>query len=232
MAFCPWCGGRQDWGAGDYEGVCAHCSLGVDDGMSWCPWCGRDATGNDLIRPALDRAATLLSLAGVPGFGYRVLLRPGVSGVDPAWPRIVEINRGLVRRRGMPPGEWDALTGLLVHEIGHSFLYHHMAWARSETFRLVFGDVDTPYDVPDTVDVEFGSTRFSRLPPTHASHYGQYHPQEDFAETFRYYVLLGGHMAEIEAERVRAGKITVVAERFRVLDEYLRGGGRAGPQAG
>lgn len=221
MPHCPWCGERQDWGAGRFEGVCAHCSNGVDDWMPWCPWCGKDAAGNDLLRPALERVEQLLAISGVPAWDYRVLLRPGVSGVDPAFPRIVEINRGLVGRRPPDPVRWEMLAGLILHELGHSFLYHHPAWTHSEVFRVAFGDVDAPYLVPDTVEVEFGDARFPIIPTGFASHYGVYHPQEDFAETFRYYVLRGGRMGELREEAARTRKLPVVSARFSALDTFL-----------
>jgi hypothetical protein len=97
-----------------------------------------------------------------------------------------------------------------------------MAWGRSGAFRSLFGDVDAPYLVPDTVEVEFGNPRFSPRPAGFASHYGQYHPLEDFAETFRFYVLRGGHLADLHAEAARTRKHGLVAERFRMLDDYLR----------
>ena len=222
MAYCPWCSEEQDWGAGPFEGVCPSCNGGVGDWMPWCPWCGKDAAGGDRLRPALERVERLIAAVGLGDWGYRVLLRPGVSGVDPEHPRIVEINRGLVLRRPMDQSEWDTLVGLIIHELGHSYLYHQLAWGRSVAFRQAFGDVDLPYDVPDTVDVEFGKPRFSRTPSGHASHYGQSHPQEDFAETFRYYVLRGGQLADLLSEARRTGKVEQVGERFRLLDAFVR----------
>ncbi|MEZ4456718.1 MAG: hypothetical protein R2882_09245 [Gemmatimonadales bacterium] len=93
MAFCPWCGRRQQWEDDGFEGECPHCSRGVDDWMDHCPWCGGDATGRDLIPRALTNVRRLLRASGVPDWGYRILLRPGVSGVDGDYPKIVEIER-------------------------------------------------------------------------------------------------------------------------------------------
>jgi len=40
------------------------------------------------------------------------------------------------------------LTGLLLHELGHSFLYHHWAWTRTGRFRRAFGEVRKPIASP------------------------------------------------------------------------------------
>ena len=84
MRFCPWCGRPQTWNEEDqFEGDCPHCDRGVDDWMNVCPWCGQDATGRDLIPRALTRVRRLLLVSRIRDWGYRVLLRPGISGVDP-----------------------------------------------------------------------------------------------------------------------------------------------------
>jgi len=220
MPYCPWCGGEQEW-YNLYEGVCAACSLGVDDAMDVCPWCAGDATGGSRIRPALAQVDRLLAMAGVTPWGFRVLLRPGVSGVDPAYPKIVEIDRAHVGRKPAAQIEWSRLVGLIVHELGHSFLYHHWRWATSEGFRQVFGDVELPYQVPDNIAVDFRHRRLALQPTGHVSHYARFHPQEDFAETFRFYVTRAGRLDEIAAELEDKGKGPLVYARFRLLHDYL-----------
>ena len=117
--------------------------IGVDDLMDYCPWCGGDATGQDLLQPALQRVRLLLRKVRVPDWGYRILVRPGISGVDPRHPKIVEIERRLVERRDKI--SWPSMVGLIAHELGHSFLFHHWRFARSNRFRTAFGDVSKAY---------------------------------------------------------------------------------------
>src|SRR5690242_21227405 len=55
----------------------------------------------------------------VKHWGYRILLRPVISGVDPRWPKIVEIEQTYVvgkRKRDEIP--WSMLVGLITHELG------------------------------------------------------------------------------------------------------------------
>src|SRR2546426_5246836 len=66
-------------------------------------------------------------------FRSRVALRPGVSGVAPRAPKVIELDRRYVTgKRRRDEISWNMLTGLLLHELGHSFLYHHWSWTRSE----------------------------------------------------------------------------------------------------
>ncbi|NIR27745.1 MAG: hypothetical protein GWN84_00070, partial [Gammaproteobacteria bacterium] len=76
------------------------------------------------IPRALTRIRRLLTVSRIRDWGYRVVLRPGVSGVDPRYPKIVEIDQDYVvgQRRDEIP--WSVLVGLVCHELGHSFLYH------------------------------------------------------------------------------------------------------------
>jgi hypothetical protein len=206
MPYCPWCGQKQAWGTEDFEGSCPHCTRGVDDWMRFCPWCGDDSTGNQLVRPALDEVARL---------------RPGISGVDPEFPRIVEIDRRFAVGKRPDEIAWPLLVELIIHELGHSFLYHHLTWARTERFRLAFGDVDAPYDVPDDAPVEFHTSRMPLFPTDHVTGYARFHPQEDFAETFRFYVTRSAGLDALSAELGATGKSARVLERFRILDEYV-----------
>jgi hypothetical protein len=224
MPFCPWCGKEQTWSDDQFEGTCPHCGRGVDDWMNWCPWCGKDATGQDLIPEALTRVRRLLAVSRIKPWGYRVLLRPGVSGVDPRWPKIVEIDqRYVVGKRTKDEIPWSTLVGLITHELGHSFLFHNWRWTRTERFRRVFGEVDKAYRGVDDTWVDFQRRRISSVPVNHVTAYAATHPQEDFAETFRFYVTRRGRMRELLAELGQKRKAPVVYEKFLALHDYLRG---------
>jgi hypothetical protein len=188
--------------------------------MDHCVWCGEDATGQDLIAPAVRRVRALLRRARIPDWGYRILLRPGVSGVDPDYPRSVEIDSAYIERSDEVP--WPTLVGLISHELGHSFLFHHWPFARSRRFREVFGDVDKAYRGVDDSWAAFGKRRISKTPPNHVTGYAATHPLEDFAETFRFYVLRRGRLKELLAEIGRKRKGVVVYEKFLVLHSYLK----------
>ena len=99
MRFCPWCGRPQKWHYWEFQNVCPHCSKGVNDWMDVCPWCGEDATGRDLIGQALRRVRQLLVVGRIKDWNYRVLLRPGVSGVTHRTPKVIEIERRYVTDR-------------------------------------------------------------------------------------------------------------------------------------
>lgn len=224
MAFCPWCGGGQRWDdAHQFDGVCPRCERGVDDWMDTCPWCGQDPTGRDLIEPAAREIRRLLRIAGIANWGFRLLLRPGGSGVAPGSPKIVEINRRHVlerKRRDQVP--WSMMVGLIAHELGHSFLFHHWRWTRSVRFRRVFGEVDKAYRVDEDTPVYFERRRVAYAPLEHVSAYAATHPQEDFAETFRIYVTRRRRLRELFAELGRKRKAVRVFEKFLLLHEYVR----------
>jgi hypothetical protein len=220
MTYCPWCGRAQHWPPDDYEGVCPQCDGGVDDLMDYCPWCGGDATGQDLLQPALQRVRPLLRKVHVPDWGYRILVRPGISGVDPRHPKIVEIERRLVERRDQI--SWPSMVGLIVHELGHSFLFHHWRFARSKRFRKAFGDVSKAYRGVDESWVSFRKRNLSKTPTNHVTTYASKHPLEDFAETFRFYVIRRARLKDLLAEIGRKGKGVVVYEKFLTLHAYLQ----------
>jgi len=224
MRYCPWCGKPQSWNEDDdFEGDCPYCGRGVDDWMSLCPWCGNDATGRDLIPRALTQVRRLLRVAGIRDWGYRVLLRPGISGVDPRYPKIVEIEQRYVvgkRRRDEIP--WSLLVGLITHELGHSFLYHNWRWTRSARFRRAFGEVNKAYRGLDDTWVYFQRRRVAINPVNHVSAYAARHPQEDFAETFRFYVTRRGRLRELFAECGQKHKGVGVYEKFLSVHEYIR----------
>lgn len=221
MDYCPWCGRRQYWRFDtEYEGECPHCHGGVNDLMDRCPWCGHDATGQDLLQPALRRVRALLRKVRVPDWGFRILVRPGISGVDPKYPKIVEIERRLIEKRDQI--SWPGMTGLVIHELGHSFLYHHWRFAKSKRFRRAFGDVDKAYRGVDESWVSFRKRNLSHTPVNHVTAYASKHPLEDFSETFRFYVIRRGRLKDLLAEIGRKGKGVIVYEKFLTLHDYLQ----------
>ncbi len=224
MPSCPWCNRDQHWNEdAKFEGNCPHCSRGVDDWMNTCPWCGLDATGRALIPRALTRVRRLLLVSRISDWGYRILLRPGISGVDPKYPKIVEIEQRYVV--GQPTREeipWTMLVGLITHELGHSFLYHHWAWTRTERFRRAFGEVDKAYRGMDDTWVYFQRKQIAIAPTNHVTVYASRHPQEDFAETFRFYVTRRGKLRELFSEFGQKRKGVQVYEKFLALRDYLR----------
>jgi RNA polymerase subunit RPABC4/transcription elongation factor Spt4 len=223
MHHCPWCGREQEWKDEGFAGTCPHCQRGVDDWMDACPWCGSDATGRDLIPTALTRVRELLRSARIKDWGYRVLLRPGVSGVDPKSPKIVEIEQDYVvktRRRAEIP--WKLLVGLLCHELGHSFLYHYWSLARTRDFKRVFGEVDKAYRVADDTWVDLTRRRVSTVRSLYVTAYAANHPLEDFAEVFRFYVTRRGRVKELFRELGRTRKDVIVYEKFLLLHRFVR----------
>lgn len=226
MCWCPWCSRKQRWNEDAlFEGSCPHCARGVDDSMAFCPWCGKDATGQDLIPRTLRRVRRLLVVSQVKQWPYRVLIRPGVSGVDPTYPDTIEIDRAYVsvkerRRRGGIP--WKLLVGLVLHELGHSFLYRHWKFARSARFKRAFGRVDKAYRVRDDFFVDFDRRRVATSMVDYVSTYAAKHPEEDFAETFRFYVTRRGRLRELFAEFGKMRKGVIVYEKFLVLHDFIR----------
>jgi hypothetical protein len=223
MPHCPWCGRSQQWNEETrFEGTCPHCGRGADDWMNICPWCGGDATGRDLIQRALRRVRRLLLVSRISDWGYRVLLRPGISGVDPKWPKVVEIDQRYVIGKPSEEVPWRTLVGLIAHELGHSFLYHHWGWARTDRFRRIFGEASRLYGGMDDTWVSFQRRRVAIAPTDHVSAYAERHPQEDFAETFRFYLTRRGKLRELFAELGRKRKGVVVYEKFLALHDYVR----------
>jgi hypothetical protein len=152
-----------------------------------------------------------------------VLLRPGISGVDPQYPSIVEIEqRYVVGRRHRDEISWTMLVGLLTHELGHSFLYHHWDWTRTRQFRRAFGEVDKAYRGMDNTWVYFQRRRIAIAPTNFVSAYAAKHPQEDFAETFRFYVTRRGRLRDLFGEFGRKRKGVILYEKFLVLHDFVR----------
>lgn len=222
MPFCPWCGRPQAWEDEGYDGTCSHCHRGADDWMKVCPWCGGDPTGRDLIAPALKRVRGLLKESGIKDWGYRVMLRPGVSGVDPKHPKIIEIDERHILNRRRNEINWKELVGLICHEAGHSFLYHYWSFARTADFRRIFGEVDKAYRVADDTWVDLARKRVSAVRAQYVTAYAANHPLEDFAEVFRFYVLRKGHLKEVFRDLARARKDVAVYEKFLLLRRFVR----------
>jgi hypothetical protein len=191
--------------------------------MDACPWCGFDATGRDMIGRTLTRVRRLLLVSRIKDWGYRILLRPGVSGVSPWAPKIVEIDRSYVigvRRRDEMP--WTLMTGLLSHELGHSFLYHHWSWTHTDDFKRIFGHVHKAYRVRDETWVQFHRGRVASGNARHVTAYAATHPLEDFAEVFRLYVTWRGRIKELLADLGRRRKDPIVYEKFLLLHRFVR----------
>jgi hypothetical protein len=171
----------------------------------------------------LRRVRRLLAVSRIRPWGFRLLLRPGVSGVDPRYPKIVEIDHSYIvgqPSRGEIP--WSIVVGLICHELGHSFLYHHWRWTDTAAFIEAFGEVDKAYRVSDLGWVDFQRRRITTTHPNHVTAYAATHPQEDFAETFRLYVTRRGRMRELLAEMGQKRKGVVVYRKFLELDRFLR----------
>jgi len=164
-----------------------------------------------------------LIVSRIRDWHYRVALRPGVSGVAPRAPKVIELDRRYVTgKRRRDEISWNMLTGLLLHELGHSFLYHHWAWTRSGRFRRTFGEVRKAYRVADEHWVDFERRRIATTLTDYVSAYAATHPQEDFAETFRFYVARRGRLRELFAEFGRKRKGVRLYEKFLVLHDFVR----------
>ena len=176
-----------------------------------------------MIERTLTRVRRLLLVSRIKDWGYRVLLRPGVSGVSPWSPKIIEIDRSYVvgaRRRDEMP--WTLVAGLLSHELGHSFLYHHWSWTRTDGFRRIFGEVHKAYRVRDDTWVQFHRRRVASGNSRHVTGYAATHPLEDFAEVFRLYVTWRGSMKDLLADLGRRRKDPIVYEKFLLLHRFVR----------
>jgi len=172
----------------------------------------------------LNQAIALLVVGRLKDWNYRVLLRPGVSGVTHRTPKIIEIERRYVtkKRRRRDEISWNMLSGLILHELGHSFLYHNWSFTRTGRFRRAFGEVRKAYRVADSKWVDFERRGVTTTLPNFVTAYAATHPQEDFAETFRFYVSRRGRLRELFAEFGRKRKGVPVFEKFLVLHDYIR----------
>ena len=74
----------------------------------------------------------------------------------------------------------------------------------------------------DDAWVDFQRRRVAIAPVNHVSGYATRHPQEDFAETFRFYVTRRGRLRELFQEFGQKRKGVIVYEKFLVLHEFVR----------
>src|SRR5437762_1625082 len=193
--YCPSCGRRLEWKDTQREtnAECAYCGWIVSDAASFCPWCGRNIQDEDSSDEPLKAPK---------GFKFH--------------------RRYVTGKRRRDEISWNMLTGLLLHELGHSFLYHHWSWTRSGRFRRTFGEVRKAYRVADEHWVDFERRRIATTLTDYVSAYAATHPQEDFAETFRFYVARRGRLRELFSEFGRKRKGVRVYEKFLVLHDYVR----------
>ena len=71
--------------------------------------------------------------------------------------------------------------------------------------------------------MDFERRRIATTLTDYVSAYASTHPQEDFAETFRFYVARRGRLRELFAEFGRKRKGVRVYEKFLVLHDFVRG---------
>ena len=135
-------------------------------------------------------------------------------------------QRYVVGKRSRDEIPWTMLVGLITHELGHSFLYHHWEWTRTRRFIHAFGEVDKAYRGMDNSWVYFQRRRVAIAPRDFVSAYAAKHPQEDFAETFRFYVTRRGRLRELFAEFGRKRKGVILYEKFLVRARLRPGAAR------
>jgi hypothetical protein len=78
------------------------------------------------------------------------------------------------------------------------------------------------YRVVDDAWVDFQRRRVAMSPVNHVSAYSTRHPEEDFAETFRFYLTRRGRLRELFAEFGQKRKGVIVYQKFLALHEYVR----------
>jgi hypothetical protein len=78
------------------------------------------------------------------------------------------------------------------------------------------------YRVADSKWVDFERRGVATTLADYVTAYAGTHPQEDFAETFRFYVLRRGKLRELFSEFGRKRKGVVVYEKFLALHDYVR----------
>src|SRR2546430_13965521 len=114
------------------------------------------------------------------------------------------------------------LPGLSLHELGHSFLFHNWRLTRPGRFRRAFGEVRKAYRVSDSKWVDFEMRHVTTTLPNYVTAYAATHPQEDFAETFRVYVVRRGRLRGVVGAFGREGKGGGLFEKVLVLHDYVR----------
>lgn len=119
----------------------------------------------------------------------------------------------------------DELMKLLRHECGHCF-DHAYGIANTPAWKKIFGDAPGFYD-PDCYIAQENSDAFvTNL----ANHYGQSHPDEDFAETFAVW-LRGSHYWKKRYDpgklaRTKLDEIQRIATRVRQSHPKFQGASR------
>jgi hypothetical protein len=76
--------------------------------------------------------------------------------------------------------------------------------------------------VADEHWVDFERRRVATTLPNYVSVYAGTHPQEDFAEIFRFYVGRRGRLRELFGEFGRKRKGVALFEKFLVLHDFVR----------
>src|SRR3954466_3000723 len=89
-------------------------------------------------------------------------------------------------------------------------------------FRRAFGEVDKTNRGMDNTWVYFHHRGIAIAPSAHLSQHAPNHPQEDFAETFRFYVTRRGRLRDLFGEFGRKRKGVTLYEKFLVLHDYVR----------
>ena len=74
----------------------------------------------------------------------------------------------------------------------------------------------------DNTWVYFQRRRIAIAPRDFVSAYAAKHPQEDFAETFRFYVTRRGRLRDLFAEFGQKRKGVILYEKFLVLHDFVR----------
>lgn len=97
------------------------------------------------------------------------------------------------------------VVATLRHEIGHAVGYAFELWRRPE-WEAAFGDFRAPYDEVYSVDADSRDfvDYLSRTGSASIDHYGQKHPDEDWAETFAEWLDPGSRWREAYADRPAA----------------------------
>src|SRR2546422_1609094 len=112
----------------------------------------------------------------------------------------------------------------MIRRPPRSTLFPYTTLFRSLTgrFRRAFGEVRKAYRVADSKWVDFERRGVTTTLPNFVTAYAATHPQEDFAETFRFYVARRGRLRELFAEFGRKRKGVPVFEKFLVLHDFIR----------
>src|SRR5205814_2143683 len=137
-----------------------------------------EADGSRVLLLRLGGVGQLLVLPLVRARHHRPGLEPGAAQGTQGVQLPSTVPLGLRRRDEI---SWNMLTGLILHELGHSFLYHNWSFTRTGRFRRAFGEVRKVYRVADSKWVDFERRGVTTTLPDYVTAYAATHPQEDFA---------------------------------------------------